>query len=86
MGRASGFIAMQASMASGVVDICLIPEISFSLDKLVAHVDKILERSGHCVICVAEGAGQVRRHSLVLSLTRIVRSVLAHCRFGSLCA
>ena len=27
MGRQSGFIAMQASMASGVVDVCLIPEV-----------------------------------------------------------
>lgn len=30
MGRQSGFIAMQASMASGVVDICLIPEVLLS--------------------------------------------------------
>ena len=28
MGRQSGFIAMNASMASGLVDICLIPEVS----------------------------------------------------------
>lgn len=27
MGRNSGFIAMQASLASGQVDICLIPEV-----------------------------------------------------------
>jgi 6-phosphofructokinase len=27
MGRNSGFIAMQASMSSGVVDVCLIPEV-----------------------------------------------------------
>ena len=27
MGRSSGFIAMQASLASGQVDICLIPEV-----------------------------------------------------------
>ena len=51
---------MQASMASGVVDICLIPEITFSLSKLAEHVDSILQRKGNCVICVAEGAGQVR--------------------------
>ena len=29
MGRQSGFIAMNASMASGLVDICLIPEVCF---------------------------------------------------------
>eukprot|EP00879_Flechtneria_rotunda_P016064 GHRR01016804.1.p1 GENE.GHRR01016804.1~~GHRR01016804.1.p1 ORF type:complete len:314 (+),score=95.07 GHRR01016804.1:953-1894(+) len=58
MGRSSGFIAMQASMASGVVDVCLIPEVHFCIDKLRDHVKTILEKKGHCVVCVAEGAGQ----------------------------
>lgn len=58
MGRQSGFIAMNASMASGVVDICLIPEIRFNMEKLLAHVERIIEDQGHCVVCVAEGAGQ----------------------------
>ena len=31
MGRQSGFIATQASLSSGVVDVCLIPEVPFSL-------------------------------------------------------
>ena len=58
MGRQSGFIAMQASLSSGVVDVCLIPEVPFSLDKLAAHIDAILAKKGHAVVCVAEGAGQ----------------------------
>lgn len=58
MGRSSGFIAMQASMASGVVDVCLIPEVPFSLEKLKQCVAGVLEKKGHCVVCVAEGAGQ----------------------------
>ncbi|KAA6423820.1 MAG: phosphofructokinase family [Trebouxia sp. A1-2] len=61
MGRSSGFIAMQASMASGVVDICLIPEVNFNLDGrhgLMAYIETLLANKGHCVICVAEGAGQ----------------------------
>ncbi|MEW5303819.1 MAG: hypothetical protein WDW36_006474 [Sanguina aurantia] len=58
MGRQSGFIAMQASMASGVVDICLIPEISFNLEKVCEHVARCIEAKGHCVVCLAEGAGQ----------------------------
>jgi 6-phosphofructokinase 1 len=58
MGRQSGFIAMQSSMSSGVVDACLIPEIGFSMDKLCAYVAQVFERKGHCVVCVAEGAGQ----------------------------
>lgn len=28
MGRQSGFIAMHASLASGQVDVCLIPEVT----------------------------------------------------------
>lgn len=63
MGRQSGFIAMQASMASGVVDVCLIPEISFQMDKLCAYIAKVFEKKGHCVICVAEGAGQNILHT-----------------------
>lgn len=58
MGRSSGFITMQASMASGVVDVCLIPEVPFKMEKLVDYVRKIVDTKGHCVVCVAEGAGQ----------------------------
>ncbi|PRW61573.1 phosphofructokinase family [Chlorella sorokiniana] len=61
MGRQSGFIAMQASMASGVVDICLIPEVPFKLageTGVFAYLDKVLTEKGHAVMCVAEGAGQ----------------------------
>ena len=57
-GRQSGFIAMNASMASGLVDVCLIPEIPFALDKLTAHVQSVLDAKSYCVLCVAEGAGQ----------------------------
>lgn len=47
---------------AGVVDVCLIPEVPFSLDGemgLYAYVRTLLDRKGHAVICVAEGAGQV---------------------------
>lgn len=40
MGRQSGFIAMHASLASGQVDVCLIPEVSFAtLEAPVGKVD-----------------------------------------------
>ena len=55
---------LQASMASGAVDVCLIPEVRFDLEGeqgMLAYVRRVLQRQGHCVICVAEGAGQVRR-------------------------
>ena len=58
MGRQSGYIAMNASMASGVVDLCLIPEVPFTLPALTAAIERVLERQGHAVVCVAEGAGQ----------------------------
>ena len=61
MGRQSGFIAVNSSLASGVVDICLIPEVPFKLygDRgMFAYLEKVLMEKGHAVICVAEGAGQ----------------------------
>ncbi|CAL5226255.1 g9100 [Coccomyxa viridis] len=61
MGRQSGFVAMEASMASGLVDICLIPEVPFVLrgdSGLLSYVQHLLDVQGHAVICVAEGAGQ----------------------------
>ena len=45
-------------MASGVVDVCLIPEVPFTSAALAKHVDALLARRGHAVVCVAEGAGQ----------------------------
>ncbi|KAI8018041.1 hypothetical protein LOK49_LG04G01625 [Camellia lanceoleosa] len=61
MGRSSGFIAMQASLASGQIDICLIPEVSFNLHGphgVLRHLKYLLETKGSAVVCVAEGAGQ----------------------------
>lgn len=62
MGRDSGFIAAFASLANSVVNFCLIPEVPFALDGPNGLL-KALERrfdSGkdHCVMVVAEGAGQ----------------------------
>lgn len=53
-------------MASGVVDICLIPEVPFILDGphgLLAYLETVLTQRGHAVICMAEGAAQVSRES-----------------------
>ena len=58
MGRESGFIAVFASLARSDVNFCLIPEVPFSLEKLLQSVRERLTRSGHAVIVVAEGAGQ----------------------------
>ncbi|CAK9169712.1 unnamed protein product [Ilex paraguariensis] len=61
MGRSSGFIAMHASLASGQIDICLIPEVPFHLHgphSVLNHLKYLLETKGSAVVCVAEGAGQ----------------------------
>ncbi|GMH42041.1 hypothetical protein BSKO_09960 [Bryopsis sp. KO-2023] len=66
MGRQSGFIAMQAALASGVVDACLIPEVPFEVHGpygLFAYLRSILRTKGHAVVCVAEGAGQSLLHA-----------------------
>ena len=44
---------------SGAVDVCLIPEVTFKLEKLYQYVEQVLDRQGYAVVCVAEGAGQV---------------------------
>jgi 6-phosphofructokinase 1 len=58
MGRESGFIAVFASLARSDVNICLIPEVPFTMEKLLANVRERLKSRGHAVIVVAEGAGQ----------------------------
>lgn len=61
MGRNSGFIAANATLATNDVNFCLVPEIKFDLEGkngFLNAIKKRLERSNHAVILVAEGAGQ----------------------------
>jgi 6-phosphofructokinase 1 len=58
MGRDSGFIAAYAALANNDVNFCLIPEVPFTLEGLVKALKERLERRGHAVIVVGEGAGQ----------------------------
>ena len=61
MGRHSGYIAANASLAMNDVNFIMVPEVPFELygdNGFLKHLEKrILERH-HAVICVAEGAGQ----------------------------
>jgi 6-phosphofructokinase 1 len=62
MGRQSGFLAAHAALATGDVNICLVPEVPFALEQgefgfLPALKRSLCER-GHAVVLVAEGAGQ----------------------------
>jgi 6-phosphofructokinase 1 len=61
MGRLSGHIAVGAALAQSEANFVLIPEVPFDLDGpcglLEALEQRLLARQ-HCVILVAEGAGQ----------------------------
>ncbi len=61
MGRLSGFIACFATLAMPDVNFVLIPETKFDLDGPNGFLEALrqrLERRGHAVVVVAEGAGQ----------------------------
>lgn len=61
MGRHSGFVAASAVLASADVDVVLVPEEPLVLEGptgLYSYVERVLDRQGHAVIVVAEGAGQ----------------------------
>ncbi len=58
MGRESGFIAAYAALADTQVNFCLVPEVPFGLETFLRALQQRLERRGHAVIVVAEGAGQ----------------------------
>lgn len=61
-GRTPGFLLAARHDPSGVVDVVLIPEVPFKLQGptgLLAYLETVLEKKGHAVVCVAEGAGQV---------------------------
>ena len=61
MGRESGFIAAEATLAQRDVNFVLIPEERFDLDEPKGFLPNLRERiikRGHAVVVVAEGAGQ----------------------------
>lgn len=61
MGRQSGFIAANASIASQDVNFCLIPELPFDLEGnngFYKHLLDRIKRKGHAVVVVGEGVGE----------------------------
>jgi len=61
MGRESGFIAAQATLALKEVNFVLVPEVPFALqgeDGLLMALERRLRSRNHAVLVVAEGAGQ----------------------------
>jgi 6-phosphofructokinase 1 len=61
MGRQSGHIAVSAALAQNDANFVLIPEVPFDLDGekgFLTILEERLRHRKHCVILVAEGAGQ----------------------------
>ena len=61
MGRYSGAIAANATLASGDVNFCLVPEVPFAMDGaggLLEHLEQRIAERHHALIVAAEGAGQ----------------------------
>lgn len=61
MGRESGFIAAQSTLALKEVNFVLVPESPFAVEGyngLLAQLERRLKSRHHAVIVVAEGAGQ----------------------------
>ncbi len=61
MGRNSGYIAANAVLGQRDANFVLVPELDFDLEGdngLFTHLENRLEKRGHAVIVVAEGAGQ----------------------------
>ena len=61
MGRHSGFVACHAALASTDVDLVLIPEVPAKLggrQGVFKYLERTLDRKGHAVVVVAEGAAQ----------------------------
>jgi 6-phosphofructokinase 1 len=58
MGRDSGFIAAYSVLVDSQVNFCLVPEVPFGLERFLSALQRRIERRGHALIVVAEGAGQ----------------------------
>ncbi|BFU20427.1 phosphofructokinase putative [Entamoeba histolytica] len=58
MGRDAGFIALYASVASGDVNLVLIPEVDTPIEEILKMTERRLMSKGHIVIVIAEGACQ----------------------------
>jgi 6-phosphofructokinase 1 len=65
MGRASGFIAAEAALASEEANFVLVPEVPFDMDGpagFLSHLHRRLVNRRHALVVVAEGAGQDYLH------------------------
>ncbi|MEG1932048.1 MAG: ATP-dependent 6-phosphofructokinase, partial [Pygmaiobacter sp.] len=78
MGRNAGHIALHTAISSGA-DICLIPEIPYQFDKLVAEIRKRLQMGGTAIVIVSEGVVPPTKNSYT---TKLVEGSPDAVRFG----
>jgi 6-phosphofructokinase 1 len=57
MGRSAGFVCASATLSSGDVNFCLVPEDHFHMGGFLATLERRMDKRGHAVIAVAEGLG-----------------------------
>lgn len=55
-GRDAGFVAAHATLASGQVDVVLVPEVPFNIKSVLKYVRTTVQDKGYAVVVVAEGA------------------------------
>jgi 6-phosphofructokinase 1 len=55
MGRSAGFVCASATLASGDVNFCLVPEDDFDLGRFLCALEERIDKRGHAVVAVAEG-------------------------------
>jgi 6-phosphofructokinase 1 len=57
MGRSAGFVCAHATLSSGDVNYCLVPEDNFHMGGFLTALERRMDKRGHAVIAVAEGLG-----------------------------
>jgi 6-phosphofructokinase 1 len=80
MGRDAGFIAAAATLASHDVNVCLIPEVPFTIGGdhgLLAALERRLRARSHAVVVIAEGC------AASLSVGRAERDASGNTRYAS---
>lgn len=55
-GRDAGFVAAHAALASGQVNVVLVPEVPFKMDLVLTHVQEVVADKGYALVVAAEGA------------------------------
>jgi len=58
LGMNSGFLALNATLGSRHVDLCLITEMEISLEKVLDYCENLMTSKGYAVIVVADGCGK----------------------------